>query len=91
MDAEDSIHLARGHALDALTILLLGESINTATKLSPSIGNAFMEIVDDVLMDKGVLAKNREDLLNRTLLRKTLPGGTTHFMGPQVHCVKIGK
>ncbi|WP_217235494.1 hypothetical protein [Streptomyces sp. AC555_RSS877] len=82
LDAEDSIHLARGHALDALTILLLGESINTATKLSPSIGNAFIEIVDDVLMDKGVLAKNREDLLNRTLAQKDAPRGDYSFHGP---------
>ncbi|GHA72100.1 hypothetical protein GCM10010372_83730 [Streptomyces tauricus] len=82
LDAEDSIHLARGHALDALTILLLGESINTAKKLSPSIGNAFMEIVDDVLMDKGALAKNREDLFNRTLAQKDAPRGDYSFHGP---------
>ncbi|MFF4978270.1 hypothetical protein [Streptomyces sp. NPDC001083] len=82
LDPEDSIYLARGHALDALTILLLGESINTAAKLSPPIGNAFMEIVDDVLMGKDFLAKNREDLLNRTLAQKNAPRGDYSFHGP---------
>ncbi|MFF7650418.1 hypothetical protein ACFZCY_11255 [Streptomyces sp. NPDC007983] len=82
VDPEDSIHMARGHSLDALTILLLAESVNTASKISSPIGDAFMEIVDDVVMGKENLATRREDLLNRTLAQRDTPLGAYSFQGP---------
>ena len=74
--------MARGHALDALTILLLTESVNTATKISPPIGDAFTQIVDEVVMGKDHLASHREDLLNRALSQSDAPLGDFSFHGP---------
>lgn len=83
LDPDSSTHMARGHALDSLTILLLGESINTVTKkVSPSIGNSFMQIVDEILIDKDSFSKNREGLFNRTLAQKDSPMGEYSFQGP---------
>ncbi|MFE4961656.1 hypothetical protein [Streptomyces sp. NPDC056660] len=82
VDPEDSIYLARGHALDALTILLISESIGSASKISSSIGASFLEIVDDVLMDKGKLTESTEDLFNRTMTQKGTPLGDYSFKGP---------
>jgi hypothetical protein len=82
VDPDDSIHMARGHALDALTILLLAESVNTASKVSTLIGDAFLEIVDDVVMSKEHLATRREELLNRTLAQRDTSLGDYSFHGP---------
>lgn len=82
VDPDHSIHLARGHALDALTVLLLTESVNTASKVSTLIGDAFLDIVDDVVMSKEDLASRREELLNRTLAQRDTPLGDYSFHGP---------
>lgn len=81
-EPDDVVHMARGHALDALTVLLLSESVNTASKISVSIGDAFMRIVDDVVISKENLATRREDLLNRTLAQSDTPLGDYSFHGP---------
>ncbi|MFE3861859.1 hypothetical protein ACFXPT_15650 [Streptomyces goshikiensis] len=82
MDPEDSVHMARGHSLDALTFLLLTESIGSASKLSPAIGAAFREIVNDLLIEENKLLADREALFNRTLLQKDASLGDYSFRGP---------
>ncbi|MFF7082670.1 hypothetical protein [Streptomyces lavendulae] len=82
VDPEDSVHMARGHALDALTFLLIAESIGSASKLSPAIDAAFRELVDDVLIEENQLLSGREALFNRTLLQKDASLGDYSFRGP---------
>lgn len=82
LDPDHSLHLARGSALDALAILLLAESITSTSKISPVIGASFLEIVDDVLMDKDHLARSKESLFNRSMAQKDAPLGDYSYRGP---------
>ncbi|SFF03096.1 hypothetical protein SAMN02787118_103402 [Streptomyces mirabilis] len=77
-----SIHTARGHALDALTSLLMVECIRSARVLSPAIGDAFEGIVNDLVGGPGKLESELEDFLNRTLSHKNHPLGDYSFQGP---------
>ncbi len=82
IDPDDSLHMARGHALDALTFILLKELIGSSEKVSPVIGSAFRKIVNDILIKEKDLEKGTEALFNRTLLHKDAPLGEYSFRGP---------
>ncbi|MFJ5217220.1 hypothetical protein ACIP98_21160 [Streptomyces sp. NPDC088354] len=70
VDPEDSVHLARGHALNALTVILFTEAINSASSISPIVGDAFKQIVHDLIMEEDNLTETREGMFNRVFAHK---------------------
>lgn len=79
---EDAIHTARGHALDALTALLMAECVRGSGQLSSVMQGSFGILADDLYGQDGGLEVSLEDLLNRVFPLKSANLGEYSFQGP---------
>ncbi|MFJ8042285.1 hypothetical protein ACIRBX_17455 [Kitasatospora sp. NPDC096147] len=80
-EAEDAIHTARGHALDALAAVLIAECVRSAESISPTVGQSFREISEEVFGESGGLDASLEKFLNRVLSHKSADLGEYTFQG----------
>ncbi|MEV7122243.1 hypothetical protein [Kitasatospora griseola] len=79
---DDVPHIARGKTLDAITMMLLTESINSTSRVSPTIGASFKEIVEELLIDWDRLSDGKESLFDRSLAQRNAPLGDYSYTGP---------
>ncbi|MFI1533916.1 hypothetical protein [Streptomyces anandii] len=83
-DSPNSLHTARGHALDAMAALVMAESIRCVKSISPIVSGAFEEIAKEVFVEEGDadLQSSLENLLQRALLLKDASLGDYSLRGP---------